>query len=123
MSFACSVLIGGGFTAFRERVAVRRCESVHKLGVRHLEQVKRRGGRREENREGTRNICRERQRARLARRRKKGGLNSRRCDSAQPLTANRYEELGNYRRARELTMLPTVEVHAGCEARRLAVAR
>lgn len=42
------------------------------------------------------------------------------CDSTRPLTANRYEELGNYRRARELTMLLTVEVPAAREARRLA---
>lgn len=36
------------------------------------------------------------------------------------LTANRYGELGNYRRARELTMLLTVEVPAAHEAAKIS---
>lgn len=92
MSLHASVLIGGGSAAFRERVPRRRCESAHKLDVRHLEQVKRRGGRGEESRAGTRNTYRDRL-LELKRRRGKaveilGGA----IAQLGALTANRYRE-------------------------------
>ncbi|EZA60766.1 hypothetical protein X777_14007 [Ooceraea biroi] len=80
---------------------------------------KKKGG----SRRNKEHLARTTARARLDSREKRRAEILARCDSAWPLTASRYREPGNYRRARELTMLPTVEVCAAYEARRLAVAR
>jgi len=120
-----SVPADGGFTVFRGRWRGR-CESACKLGsARHPEQMEHEGEQREKGGswERTRNSTENRAGGWLDGRKARWDPCPR-CDSARAFYRESLRgEPGNYRGAREPTMLPTVEVRAACEARRLAVAR